>query len=475
MPSKTLPFIGVSNFRGTTSTADQYYSGCYLDKVDNAALQQSTYYVKGMKAFTASTSPTGPTSGAGTAILAWIGTGLSTPTATSDIVTAYGNTNSTIYLNDTSLGSITGQALHMAETSIGGTPNVTIVSSGNRGYYYPNAGALTEITDVDFPPKQTPALTISGNFIHMNGKAYIMCTTGQIFESDVNSLVNWTTNAYLTAQDSPDPGVGLAKVGRMVLAFGKTTIEFFQDTGNPAGSTLSRIDVKAIPSGVLNQHCILEAMNSVVWVGATGPQGPGVYVLEGYSAKKISNQSIDQMITPYSTNDLRLNKHVTTGHEFIFFTFDVGSISWMYDVKNNHWTIWPLLSPDFQKSSIGFKNGAATTFVISALTGTYRYEGSTYNEVNIVTSRFNAGTNNMKIWNSLRLVGDFSGSPAVNVSWSDDDYANFSTERSLTTTNPGTLLTRLGNSRERAFKFRYTPTQGTRFESIILEYDIAEQ
>ena len=153
MPVKRIPLVGGTNYRSGGSAfnfsalgAQQFYE-CVFDVFPNEITRLNTIYVGARDSYGQSSVPNGVTGG--TAILPWTGKG-------TNVVTAFGATNSTIYNDSSSLGAITGRATFISETLISGTPNIVIISASGSGrtWFYPDAGALTEITDTDFPPKQ---------------------------------------------------------------------------------------------------------------------------------------------------------------------------------------------------------------------------------------------------------------------------------------------------------------------------------
>src|SRR6478736_1910002 len=98
------------------------------------------------------------------------------------------------------------------------------------------AASLVEITSTGFPPKQTPALISIGRFVWLNGVNYIASLDGRIWNSTSNGNDITTWNAGVVAvQAYPDQCMGLERYKHHGIAFGRNSIEFFNDVGDTPG------------------------------------------------------------------------------------------------------------------------------------------------------------------------------------------------------------------------------------------------
>ena len=117
---------GIDGTEALISATDQRYLNCSFDVVTNPFTGASTVYVSkrpgwGVDSIVAAGSPS---------------TALIKPQSFLATLTAFGATNSTIYWGQTSVGAITGLALHMTETIVSGVNYVMIKSSDGTGWYY---------------------------------------------------------------------------------------------------------------------------------------------------------------------------------------------------------------------------------------------------------------------------------------------------------------------------------------------------
>ncbi len=147
MPTVRIPLVGTLNQRGLSgSTAlslaeDQRFLNCLFSVVTNPVTGKSVVYAEKRPGWGAdSLVENGSAS-----------TGLKNPLLFNAAITAFGETNSTVYLGTISVGAITGRALHFEETLISGVAHVVIKSSDGTGWYYVDGA------------KDTTAYTCDGN------------------------------------------------------------------------------------------------------------------------------------------------------------------------------------------------------------------------------------------------------------------------------------------------------------------------
>lgn len=135
MPTLRVPLVGVANQRTVDGTntitlgQDQRFVNCVFDVVKNPITGKSTFYISKRPGFIQNSLVS-----AGN-----ISTGLIKTDILGTIVTAFATPNSTIFDGQTSVGTITGEALHFWETVLSnGIGYVMIKSSDGTGWYYPS-------------------------------------------------------------------------------------------------------------------------------------------------------------------------------------------------------------------------------------------------------------------------------------------------------------------------------------------------
>lgn len=134
MPTQRIPLVGSFNQRtidgaaALTALQDQRFLNCAFRVIQNAVTGRSTVYVEKRPGWgVESTVSSGIAS-----------TGLIQPQAFNSAISAFGTTNSAVYVGSINVGTITGRALHFTETLISASSYVLIKSSDGTGWYYPN-------------------------------------------------------------------------------------------------------------------------------------------------------------------------------------------------------------------------------------------------------------------------------------------------------------------------------------------------
>jgi len=449
------------------SLRDQRFVNLIPDKIQNPYTGKETYYLYKRPGWASNTTPAAGS--IGTAAHIWIG-------SSNELVTAFGATNSTVYKDTTSLGAVTGLVERISETIIGTTPNLVMSTTGNKAYYYPSGGALTQITDVDFPSNNS--LTITGNFVHMNGYTYIMATDGTIWNSDLNSLSAWSATSFLSANMYPDKGVGLARYKDLIMGFGKESIEFFRDVGNATGSPLQKVTEATIRIGCINSNSIVSLEDTIAWVSSSDTGSVSIYIMEGYQPKRISTNSIDLFLGERGNNVPYLTAGKISGKTFLFCT--IGVRTFVYCMEDQIWhewssqtILWHQIAVSSSASSAIYAVSRASTsgktYTISPTSPVFQDDSVTY-ESYLQTAMIDFGTDLKKFVNKIHVIATpTTVSTSMSISWSDDDYITFSSSRTVDLVNNYKYINNISPFRRRAFKLYTNDAYPFRLEALEFE------
>ena len=391
-------------------------------------------------------------------------------------MSAFGDTNSTVYVGGTTQGAITGQAAFISEGILSDVANIFVVNTvGARGYFGTGGGSLTEITDAQYPPKQTPALVTTGPFVQFDGYSFIMCTNGQIWNSDLNSISAWTAAAYTTAQQKPDAGIGIARYQNAIVAFSLSSTEFFFNAQNTTNSPLSP-EANFINLGCANQYAFCNIGDTVAFFSTT--QGYGIYILDGRRERKISTPPVDRILAGSTAANIRLNPFVSHGKLFLLVTAPVSPGQLAYDVQSGTWELWVFTGNQVTQSDIVPSSASASSVYVGPSVTSYYATSSTGKSGTYLTSKFDAGTKKRKFLRKINVIGSMGSTAVTNasVSWSDDDYETFSTVDTVDI-NSGerAVITRCGSFISRAFKVAVTNDNSgriVRLAALELDYDV---
>ena len=493
MPNIRIPIVGSYTGRAVgpdvADTKDQRFTNCFPEVVQNP-LSGKKSLVLSKRPGTIASSDVQASATADFGACVW----RSNSDAVSPVVFSYTKSNGTDQMFFTSAGvqvgaDITGAADcdFLTDTSISGTGNLTACledsgTSVKEVWFFPQGGAWTQITDSDFPSTGIcPAHT------HMDGFMFVMTTNGRIYNSDLNSLSSWTANNYLTANSITDGGVGVARYRDHIAAFGDSSVEFFANGGNSVGSPLVRrgtINVGAIKT--TNGSPILTAGDTVYWVGKMSPSGSGgIYRFNNFQAEKVSNQTIDKMVDSgqieYVAGIFGLlgMTHVAfsgnAGLDVVVPCYCIDSGFWWFlDTAGDIATTAVCGAPVASSSSKSFIASISNAKIYSfdPLLPVWQDNSSAYT-MTAQTEPMDLGTHRRKYWKRLALVYDVqSAASNVGVSYSDDDYANFSTARNIDTNTVQAHLDSLGSSRRRAWKFTHAANTACRIHAMDIDYEV---
>lgn len=380
------------------------------------------------------------------------------------------------------------------------TLNVRLTSSPwtQKILFFPNGGALTEVTDADLPTG------IIGCGVHMDGYYFYAANSSagsNIWNLDINSLSAQTATSFIAAQSTPDTLVGLARIKTYVLALGTRSIEFFQNVGASSGSPLQRIENAAIKIGVLHGNAIQALAQSLLFVGVS-EDGVGVYMLSGSTATKVSNALVDAALsksadsalntplagglTPITSTFMIMFCGVTTYYGTTFAVLLIDTTMYAYAPSINEWmtiklgtnsaligaSFFPVGAQQLFLPRQSETNNAAAYFTdITSLTtsGGDNQSGSVTNfEAYIATSPIAHGTPNRKFASKIEILGDVqSVATPIIVSYSDDNGATFTTHGTIDmSVNPPVPLTRLGSYVRRIYKFSNTSAAGCGIDAV---------
>jgi hypothetical protein len=165
--------------------------------------------------------------------------------------------------------------------------------SGGRLYYWDGA-TLTQVIDPDL-----------GNVI--DGKwvaGYYMSTDGTyLIVTELNDPTAINPLKYGSAESDPDPIMAIDERLNEVYAFGRYTIEVYQNIGGTL-FPFQRIEGAQVGRGIIGTHAYCEYLNSFAFVGSGKNEAPAVHLMAPGDTQKISTREIDQILLQYREEEL---------------------------------------------------------------------------------------------------------------------------------------------------------------------------
>jgi hypothetical protein len=401
-----------------------------------------------------------------------------TTTSGSAVVTSVSSTAG-LYIGQlltAAAGIAVGTRIQSIDSSTQITMTANATASGSRTITRTH---MAKIIDADFPS------TATGAFVELDGYIFIGTSTGRIYNSDLNSITSWSSTGWIAVNMQADGSVALAKQKNQIVAFGRNHIEFFYNAGNPSGSPLGRTEQAMIRIGSYNTDNIVTFRDNIFFIGQdTGYENSGVWQLKGFEAKRLSSIPLTRMLSQNSASlnaeDIYLSAYEHQGKQFVYFGMGNASTlvaDYLYCLESGEWVEagFPFLMK-FSEGLNGVAINSTSGIIYSAdpLTPTYQDVGSASYTARIQTSLWDGGTDKRKFINKIRLVADTQASGTASISWSDDDYANYNTARTVDMTKMDKALHGCGSCRRRSFKIEHSANTPFRAEAIEIEYDEGE-
>ena len=443
----------------TPTVKDARYINCFKQKVDG-----DTYIVKRPGWDDSMT----PAAGAkGKDITVWVGQG-------SKIMSAFGDTNSTLYDSAVSKGAITGEVTGFEETFVGTQATLLMSSTDSTGWYYDTSvGVATKITDGQFPGNA--GYTLAGKFAVMDGLSCIMTTDGGLWASDLNSVTGWTANSFDSTNSYPDLGIGCVRFKNLIMAFGTASCEFWQNAGLTP-FPLQRVKSMTQKVGCVHARTITTIGDNVFWAGSTDKGGLQIFHYDG-TLTPISTAAVNSILILAGSTNISLS--VCRFYGLTFVLVKAGATTMAYCVEEKFWHEWNSTTP-LWTSVCGVSIGgtqvnyavsnvstSGKVYIMNQASLVFTDSGAAYTAT-VQTSRRNEGTNRTKFYEYVDIVGDTEASTsALTLSVSDDDYGSYVTVGSVDMANGGGRITRLGSSRDRVWKLTHSAATPLRLEGTL--------
>jgi hypothetical protein len=201
-----------------------------------------------------------------------------------------------------------------------------VITNGTNGYLYSTTLGFTLITDADFNAADTVQFFDQRFYFDWKG-------TNKFFGSDLLDGTSYNALVFASAEARPDNVKAVVLNKQVLLVFGDTTIEPWQDVGAanmPLGARAGRCD----RAGTCRAHATTKEDNSVFFLG----EDRRFYRLDGVTPMGISTPAIDAEWQTYSTvSDAYCFSYAWAGHKFVVVHFVTANKTWVFDISSGLW------------------------------------------------------------------------------------------------------------------------------------------
>ena len=410
-------------------------------------------------------------------------------------------------LGSTSTSITTGAGIYPVYadlTNISGVLNtvVQLYNSTAAKYLAFTASSGTGWTEIG---SNYTTFALTGKMEHLDGFAFQMDNSNRIRNSSVNSLALWGTNDFVTKAQEQDYPVGLARLGNVLLAFGRESVQGYYNAGRKTASPLApikQINAKigmAAPNGgftnFLNprngdRSYYAVVNNRLFFVGRSGGEGRGLYAFDGSKFDKVSPPFIDKIIqgalVASDAQFLNVSPMTVYDQAAVSIGFSHPTTTpqrWlMYFPAWNDWFEWTSLASQPHGDGQFFPGiggqGVADDLFTFAIGGTQERTvdgntvivGGTSSYTMLHQLKLPKEDNGKARMDFAGLVGDTAlDNPNANVSTSlsYDGYSTFTYAGAINMSGQDKSLSRLGAFKECEVKLEYSGSTQIRLEKFI--------
>lgn len=341
---------------------------------------------------------------------------------------------------------------------------------------------MAKIIDGDFPT------TATGAFVELDGYIFIGTSNGRIYNSDLNSITSWSATNYIAVNMQADGSVALAKFKNQIVAFGRNHIEFFYNAGNPSGSPLGRTEQAMLRIGSYSTNNIVAFRDWIFFIGQdTGYENAGVWMLEGFTAKRLTNIPLTRMlgqdVASLNAEEIYLSAFEHQGKQFVHFGMGNSTnliCSYLYCMESGEWVEsgFPYLMIFSEGlNGIAVNNTSGVIYSANPLTPTYQDVGAASYTATIQTSSVDHGTSLRKTERDIVLICDQQTSGTATLETNDNDYNSSSwvTRGTFDLTKHRPKISRGGTYQgRRAYRITHSANTPFRCEALEVEVDVEE-
>ena len=387
----------------------------------------------------------------------------------------------------------TGVANNALVTNVNGTtitlslPNtdavsgtITFVDLGSNGVLTPSLNSF-------------PAGPFVSGAVFLDNYIFIGTTDNRIYNSNLGDPTTWEALSYLSFEQTADTLVGIVKHLNYLVAFGNNSTQFFYDAGTYPGSPLALAASYTSEIGCASGDSIVATSNTVLWIGKTRTYGKCVYAMDGVSATKVSTSNVDRHIEADDLSYVTAYCYKVSGHTLYILTLHNTQKTLVYDLDEKQWYTWT------QYAMASNTQPNPDTYYESYFRGTYYAEMDNipyvldddnaklyYFSTNIyqddgqpiycrsVTDIRDNGSTKRKFYGRCEIVGDKVEGGVMQISHTGNDYASYSTPRSVDLNAPRSQVYLSGADRRRAWQFLCTSNVPLRLDAAEIDFRIGE-
>ena len=347
-----------------------------------------------------------------------------------------------------------------------------LLVKNESGLWVLSGGVLIPVTDIGYPVETVPGLVVLGDF------AYVMDPSGLIRNCNLNDPFHWPMLNAVGADYEADNGIAIAKYLNYLVVFGQYTIQFFYDAGVAVGSPLLSYLSGNMKIGAESAASVVQVGPTIAWVSRDLQLTRQVMIFNGLQPQVISTPAVEKIINGAGWASVSIAAYClyANGHLCYVLYPSTNLPAWCYDFSTKEWFEWTradsLTAPLAYAANTSTLDSPALVLEQGLTDGKVYTVDMSYTTDNnatftalLITGKVDAGNNYRKFWGPITVIGDRNAS-TPSISWTDDDYASFSSARTVNMNTAYPQLFRCGQAQRRAFKYTQTDNQPMRLEAL---------
>lgn len=378
-------------------------------------------------------------------------------------------------ISGTGIAANTRVATRTPDTATPTSITTTVATTATAAGVTITKTPIAKIIDANFP-------TAVGGFALLDGYVFVMTGTGRVYQSNLNDVITWGAQNYITANISTDTGMGVIKYKNHIVAFGNESVEFFFNSGNPSGSVLaSRKDLFSqvgLYAGGGSFQSVLQINDNVFWIG----NDMGLYTFDEFTPKKLAEQgmalgsgSSGLSYPPYALSAFRI------GVDTIINISNSTAAGKWFSVKNNMWfepnfgTFLGIIFANYPTPTSIFLayavRGGTSGKVYSFQSDTYQDEGTAFSLIVQTEPKVLNKGKGFKI-TYIDLLADTQSSGETTLEISRDDYGTWQVLGVFNLTKTRKRIYRCGYCRSSAaLRLTDSGNNAWRGQALIVNYE----
>ena len=227
-----------------------------------------------------------------------------------------------------------------------------------KAYTY-DGTTLTNVTDVNYPSSTTSSVAV------LDATVYVQDQTGRVWNSVLNTPGTWDALGYVAGSLNSDTGVAVCRYLQFVLSLCANSMTLYYDAGNSPGSPLNPQTSVVVNVGCASGDSVVEANNTVFFIGKTRQKGRSVYMMEGSQPAVISTPYVDRVLNNSNLTNIRAFCVSIYGHNFYILNIYDLNLTLVYDMTTSVWGRWSSSSLGNQISFTSYSLSGGTMTIVA--------------------------------------------------------------------------------------------------------------